>query len=365
MPRARLSLTAPSLLQRIMPLVACMLLLSVGRASRLDAQDTTKTAPPVPAPAATPAPAPQDSTRPAVQDTTKHPAPLDSVKKVAAVAIPASGPAATADSSAKTAPATASTGPSVVPAGAPAAAPAAAPATVPGDSTKALTSPAVTPPAATAPAATTAPAPAAAAPSTASAAINVPMPVVTAPPPVDTLPDANAHVQAASRMLEQGKVGAAVGELLQGVREDPTDIDTWVSLGDIYRQTGKTKLALETYAKALNVVSGAANELRVPYAELLYRSKKKEQAIEVLKKGIELDPDVSSDLKSLLGRIIIDDMSVGESTDAVASDAPEPSKTEKVAAAPKAKSATPKISVKKKKRLCKLFCPEDLKVPKK
>lgn len=193
--------------------------------------------------------------------------------------------------------------------------------------------------------------------------MNVPMPVVTAPPPVDTLPDANAHVQAASRMLEQGKVGAAVGELLQGVREDPTDIDTWVSLGDIYRQTGKTKLALETYAKALNVVSGAANELRVPYAELLYRSRKKDQAIEVLKKGIELDPDVSADLKSLLGRIIIDDMSVGDTGDAVASDAPEPSKTEK--AATKAKSASPKISMKKKKRLCKLFCPEDLKVPKK
>jgi tetratricopeptide (TPR) repeat protein len=177
---------------------------------------------------------------------------------------------------------------------------------------------------------------------------------------------ANPFVQRAVTYYEQGKTDAALAEYRKGLVNDPMDSDTWFGLAELLHELGRTKQAIDTYTLALTTIEHAP-ELRLPFAELLLESKKKADAIKVLQKGIELDPDASTEMKSMLGKILVGEL---DETNVLAASAAaaEPAAA---TATPGAKSATPakpgvtaarptaskQLSTKKRKKLCKLFCP--------
>jgi tetratricopeptide (TPR) repeat protein len=165
---------------------------------------------------------------------------------------------------------------------------------------------------------------------------------------------------------EQGKTDAALAEYRRGLVNDPMDSDTWFGLAELLHELGRTKQAIDTYTLALTTIEHAP-ELRLPFAELLLESKKKADAIKVLQKGIELDPDASAEMKSMLGKILVGEL---DETNVLAASAAAPDAASP-AATPGAKSTTPattaksgataskskQLSTKKRKKLCKLFCP--------
>jgi predicted Zn-dependent protease len=166
--------------------------------------------------------------------------------------------------------------------------------------------------------------------------------------------DANEFVQRASALAEAGKTDAAVAELRRGIAKDPLDLDTWYGLAQLYHDLGKDKQALDTYSHALDVIQHAP-ELRLLYAELLIANRRSADAVKVLQKGIELDPDASADMKAMLGQAalgILDD-----STNAAAVAAGKAPAPPTVVAKASARSAKSMASHGKKKKLCKRFCP--------
>ena len=150
------------------------------------------------------------------------------------------------------------------------------------------------------------------------------------------------------------QIEQALAEYRRGISHDPLDSDTWYGLAETYHALGRDKQALETYALALTMILHAP-ELRAPYAELLLANRKRDEAIKVLQKGIELDPE-STTLKALLGTTAL--MSLDDSTVAAAAAAAAAPKAElkpapaRAAGAPGAKKPAPV----KRKKLCKLFC---------
>ena len=161
-------------------------------------------------------------------------------------------------------------------------------------------------------------------------------------------------MQRASVLYEAGKVEAALAEYRRGISHDPLDPDTWYGLAETLHTLGREKQALDTYALALTMIVHAP-ELRAPYAELLIANKKRDEAIKVLQKGIELDPDADA-LKTMLGTAAVmslDDTSVAAvaASSGNAALKPTAATAAKTPAAPGAK----KVPV-KKKNLCKLFC---------
>jgi tetratricopeptide (TPR) repeat protein len=169
-----------------------------------------------------------------------------------------------------------------------------------------------------------------------------------------TSEDANEYVQRASALYEDGKIEPALAEYRRGISHDPLDPDTWYGLAETLHTLGREKQALDTYALALTMIVHAP-ELRAPYAELLIANKKRDEAIKVLQKGIELDPDADV-LKTMLGTTAV--MSLDDTSVAAAPQATlKPSTVAAVSAAkapgaPGAKKGAPV----KKKKLCKLFC---------
>ena len=294
----------------------------------------------------------------------------------------AGAPAASGISAGGTGPAAAITAAGVQAGAAPAITPATA-APVPGSAastgapaTAATTAAATTAPAATA-AAQTAPAttaltgaPAAphasvaadaAAASSALPAVHLDSIVV---PKLDSAELANAYVQRADSLYQARKVDAAIAEYRRGLVHDPMDIDTWYGLAELYHQEGNLKKAADTYTLALSTIDHAP-ELRLPFATLLLESKRKGDAMKVLQKGIEIDSTANGEMKSMLGRIVIGEL---DETNVVAladetADATAPSADGKRAAG-STKSPTvtpgarkPRAAPKKRKKLCKLFCP--------
>jgi tetratricopeptide (TPR) repeat protein len=162
--------------------------------------------------------------------------------------------------------------------------------------------------------------------------------------------DANEYVQRASALYEEGKIEPALAEYRRGISHDPLDPDTWYGLAETLHALGREKQALDTYALALTMIVHAP-ELRAPYAELLIANKKRDEAIKVLQKGIELDPDADA-LKAMLGTTAV--MSLDDTSAATPTAALKPTTVAAVAAA-KAAPGAKKAPVKKKK-LCKLFC---------
>jgi hypothetical protein len=171
---------------------------------------------------------------------------------------------------------------------------------------------------------------------------------------------ANAYVQRADSLYQARKVDAAVAEYRRGLVHDPTDIDTWYGLAELYHSEGRTKQAVDTYTLALSTIEHAP-ELRVPFATLLLESKRKAEAMKVLQKGIEVDADASAEMKTMLGKIVLgelDETNAGAETptdagEAKVADGSKPG----VSAAPSTAKAKAKVAPKKRKKLCKLFCP--------
>jgi tetratricopeptide (TPR) repeat protein len=191
-------------------------------------------------------------------------------------------------------------------------------------------------------------------PATAAVAQQTGAPVSAAPaaPAADSASAelANEYVQRASALYEEGKIELALAEYRRGISHDPMDSDTWYNLAETFHALGREKQALDTYAMALTFIAHAP-ELRAPYAELLLANKKRDEAIKVLQRGIELDPDNSQTLKAMLGTTAL--LSLDDSTVAVAAAKPEfTPAVKKAAPAPGAKKAAPV----KRKKLCKLFC---------
>jgi tetratricopeptide (TPR) repeat protein len=180
-----------------------------------------------------------------------------------------------------------------------------------------------------------------------------PLNVVPAPAADSAAPeDANEYVQRASTLYEEGKIELALAEYRRGISHDPMDSDTWYGLAETLHALGREKQALDTYALALTMIVHAP-ELRAPYAELLLANKKRDEAIRVLQKGIELDPDNSATLKAMLGTtalLSLDDSSAAPAATATKAELkPAPARA---AGAPGAKKPAPV----KRKKLCKLFC---------
>jgi Tfp pilus assembly protein PilF len=161
---------------------------------------------------------------------------------------------------------------------------------------------------------------------------------------------ANEYVQRASALYEEGKIELALAEYRRGISHDPMDSDTWYNLAETFHALGREKQALDTYAMALTFIIHAP-ELRAPYAELLIANKKRDEAIKVLQRGIELDPDNSETLKAMLGTAAL--LSLEDSSVTPPAAKPEFGPiARKAAAAPGARKAAPV----KRKKLCKLFC---------
>jgi tetratricopeptide (TPR) repeat protein len=204
-------------------------------------------------------------------------------------------------------------------------------------------------PSTAAPAAATAPAPSA----TAGVAQQTGAPVGAAPAaPADSAAGelANEYVQRASALYDDGKIEQALAEYRRGISHDPMDSDTWYGLAETFHALGREKQALDTYALALTMIVHAP-ELRAPYAELLLANKKRDEAIKVLQRGIELDPDNSETLKAMLGTtalLSLDDSSAAPAASVKSELKALPAKP----APPGAKKAAPV----KRKKLCKLFC---------
>lgn len=172
--------------------------------------------------------------------------------------------------------------------------------------------------------------------------------------PADDL--ANAYVQRAVSLYELGKDEAALAEYRRGIAADPLDSDTWYGLADLLHELGRDKQAIETYTLALSTIEHAP-ELRLPFAELLMANQRKADAIKVLQRGIEIDPNASADLKDMLGKVLYGVL--GDSTNVAATPAAVApvADTLKKTPATKAKSKTAR---KKRKPLCNLFCPGTL-----
>jgi tetratricopeptide (TPR) repeat protein len=170
--------------------------------------------------------------------------------------------------------------------------------------------------------------------------------------------EANEYVQRASALAEAGKTDAAIAEYRRGIAKDPLDLDTWYGLAQLYHDLGKDKQALDTYSRALDVIQHAP-ELRLPYAELLIANRKSAEAVKVLQKGIELDPDASADMKGMLGQAalgILDDSTNAAAVAAGAAAAPP-----KAVVAKATTSSSKSAPHTKKKKLCKRFCPGSFK----
>jgi Flp pilus assembly protein TadD len=166
-------------------------------------------------------------------------------------------------------------------------------------------------------------------------------------------------VQRAVSLYEQGNVDAAIAEYKKGIKYDPTDSDTWYGLAELYRELGREKQALDTYATALTVIIHAP-ELRAPYADLLLANKQKSEAMKVLQKGIEIDPDASAELKAKLGDIalgVLDEPTTAPAPAPVESLA-SPTRAAPAATASASKTAKPKPRVNKRTKLCRRFCAE-------
>jgi tetratricopeptide (TPR) repeat protein len=160
---------------------------------------------------------------------------------------------------------------------------------------------------------------------------------------------ANEYVQRASALYDEGKIEQALAEYRRGISHDPMDSDTWYGLAETFHALGREKQALDTYALALTMIVHAP-ELRAPYAELLLANKKRDEAIKVLQRGIELDPDNSETLKGMLGTTAL--LSLDDASVTPAAPKPEFKPMAAKPAPPGAKKAAPV----KRKKLCKLFC---------
>lgn len=197
------------------------------------------------------------------------------------------------------------------------------------------------------------------APSPSGAAAGTALPV--GQPPTDTavsLP--NAWVQRAVALYLEGKNEPALAEYRKGIANDPTDFYTWFGLAELLHELGREQQAMETYALSLEGIEHAP-ELRLPYAELLILNKKRAEAIKVLQKGIELDPDASTEMKAMLGKILIgalDSTTVADTRAASPTSEITEAATEAKAPIEKGtKKSKPKAQRRTQKKLCKLFCP--------
>jgi tetratricopeptide (TPR) repeat protein len=203
-----------------------------------------------------------------------------------------------------------------------------------------------TPPAVAVAATTPAPAPRVAAPSVAPTATPAGSAADVAAPQAEL---ANAYVQRAISLYELGRDDEAIAQYRKGIANDPLDSDTWYGLADLLHELGRDKQAIETYTLALTTIEHAP-ELRLPFAELLMANHRKPEAIKVLQRGIELDPEYSAELKTMLGNVVLGVLDDSMPVATVNGSA-------KVAAPVKAKA---RVDRKKRKKLCKLFCPGTL-----
>ena len=116
---------------------------------------------------------------------------------------------------------------------------------------------------------------------------------------------------------------------------------------------------METYTLALTTIEHAP-ELRLPFAERLVKAGRKGDAIKVLQRGIEIDPDASEEMKALLGGILMGALDAAAQPDKPAS-ASGAGAAGKSAGGDKSAStsrrAASRVQNKKKKKLCNLFCP--------
>ncbi len=164
-------------------------------------------------------------------------------------------------------------------------------------------------------------------------------------------------MQRAVSLYEKGQVEAALAEYRKGIKNDPLDSDTWYGLAELLHEMGREKQALDTYATALTMIEHAP-ELRLPYAELLMGNKKRDEAVKVLQRGMELDPEFTNEFKTMLGAIAVgalDQPAETPKADAAASGTRVASAT-RSAAKGKVKTTVHQ----KRKRLCRRFCAASL-----
>lgn len=171
----------------------------------------------------------------------------------------------------------------------------------------------------------------------------------------------NLAVQRADSLYQAGQHEAALSEYRRAIAKDPMDSDTWYALAETLHEMGRTKQASETYTLALTTIEHAP-ELRVPYAEMLIKTGKKAEAIKVLQRGIEIDPDASEEMKALLGGILMGALDAAAQPEGSAGGVASSSAGSAVPRSPVAGKAAParsssRLQNKKKKKLCNLFCP--------
>ena len=191
-----------------------------------------------------------------------------------------------------------------------------------------------------------------------SSALTV-LPTGSATPPAPTEVAVNAGVLRADSLFEAGLTDAAIAEYKRAIGRSPMDSDTWYALGETFFELGRTKEAVETYTLALTTIEHAP-ELRLPFAERLVKAGRKGDAIKVLQRGIEIDPDASEEMKALLGGILMGALDAAAQPDkpaaaSVAGPAGKSAGGDKSAST--SRRAASRVQNKKKKKLCNLFCP--------
>jgi tetratricopeptide (TPR) repeat protein len=168
----------------------------------------------------------------------------------------------------------------------------------------------------------------------------------------------NPGVLRADSLFEAGKHDLAVAEYKRAIGRNPTDSDTWYALAEAFFELGRTKEGVETYSLALTTIEHAP-ELRIPFAERLIKAGRKGEAIKVLQRGIEIDPESSEEMKGLLGSVLMGALDAAAQPDAPAGAgaAAGPGRTPAAGKAATASRGSTRTANKKRKKLCNLFCP--------
>jgi len=109
----------------------------------------------------------------------------------------------------------------------------------------------------------------------------------------------NALLLRARFHLAEAKYDDAIVDLRTVLRDNPTSIEALELMGQAHTEQGAANLAIDSYIQALDI-NPAASEIANPLADLLIRTKKPDQADEILLKSIRAGNRSIESLKFLI-----------------------------------------------------------------
>ena len=101
------------------------------------------------------------------------------------------------------------------------------------------------------------------------------------------LPDGN--LDAAVKLFQAQEYKKAIDHLKKATKEDPSNTEAWVIMGNCYQNLGKDTKAIKAYGKAIRL-DPSHKEALLGQGISYGKSKKHAEAIAILKQLVELDP---------------------------------------------------------------------------